>query len=134
MSLTDAAKQLGRGSEIICDWLGNDGRTVLYETAQNRADVCTGRISGKACPHNVPENIVAGFVGDSVKRLLEIKNKANLRVQGEKSLRGCDVCGCNLRLKIHVPFAHIKKFTPQEELDRHPEFCWMQKENKTEIK
>lgn len=133
MSLSDISKKLGRGSQIICDWVGNDGRTVPRETAQDRADVCTGRISGSPCPHNVQENLIIGLMGESVRHLLEVKNKASLRVQGEKKLRGCDVCGCHLRLKVHVPMEHLLKFTPKDEIESHPEYCWMRTETKGKI-
>ena len=130
MSLIELASKMGKGTEIVFSWLGAGGNTVPQHEAQNRSDVCTGRLSGVACPNNVSENFFVGQAGESVRKLLEIKNGARLRVQGEKSLGNCAVCKCHLRTKIWTPMEHIRKHTTDDELKQLPALCWQRTETK----
>jgi len=130
MNLVESARKLGVGTEIIFSWLGAGGNTVLQNEAQTRGDICTGRLSGSPCPNNVAENFFVGSAGEAVKKLLEVKNGNQLRIQGEKSLHSCKVCKCHLRTKIWTPMEHITKHTSPDELRALPEFCWQRVETK----
>lgn len=118
-------------NRIRRDWLGEGGEPVAPELSQARADVCTGRLTGKRCPSNYQGswlyNIVTSIVINSQMKLRRI---LNLKVEGEDTLRTCEICGCKLALKIHVPFRHLYRHTTPEQFSKFPDFCWLQKELK----
>lgn len=117
------------GAKTLIEWLG-EGATHDPK-AQDRADVCTGRLSGKPCPHNysgrwlLPETLAVSF-----KACVEIKTHLKLTVEGEDRLGWCEICNCNLPLKVHVPLKTILNHTPAETLGKFPEFCWIKNESK----
>ena len=106
------------GAAIIRDWLGSGGVPVERDVAQQRADVCSG------CKHN-NLGISMASVMPVLKKLIEIKNKEHLRVNGEKSLGTCGICHCNIPTKIWTPIEHIENHTTKDEM---PESCWISRE------
>ena len=62
-----------------------------------------------------------------VRRQIELKNKLNLRVNGEKSLHICGGCLCVLKLKVWAPIKFIAQTTDMTKL--HPD-CWQISESK----
>lgn len=129
--LLEIAKKYAKGLQIVSDWLGEGGVTVDHATAQHRADICTGRNSDHRCPFNVVEPGAAKVAGESLKKLVEIKNSSQLRVQGEKSLAMCSACRCHLATKVWVPIRHVKKHTPNAVIAMLPFHCWQRKEMET---
>lgn len=121
-------KQAQQMYEIISDWLGEGGRPVHPDHSQKRADVCL------KCPKNNTsvsfESRFKGAVAAKIKRLIEIKNQMNLRVNGEKSLGVCDVCECVLKLKAHVPIKHIVENMDDVTMNDFPDDCWQKTEAK----
>ena len=112
---------------------------LFQETAQKDAtgivpDVCTGRISGAPCCHNLPESAVESFIGEALKKIIEIKNEAGFDGEklfrcGNKSLGVCSiVCKCHLATKVFTPMKHIRKFTSDEEFKKLPGYCWQRTE------
>lgn len=129
MNLLQIAEKYQDGKNIMLDWLGDGGAVVPTADAQARADICTGRTSGAPCCHNFPESAVESFIGEALKKIIEIKNEAGLRVQGNKSLGVCSVCKCHLATKVFTPMKHIRKFTSDEEFKKLPGFCWQRTES-----
>lgn len=129
--LLDIANKYVKGARIISDWLGAGGVTVDRELAQDRADICSGRNSDHRCPFNVSEPGAAAIAGESLKKLVEIKNDAQLRVQGEKSLGMCGVCNCHISTKVWTPIRHVKKHTTDGIAAALPFHCWQRKEMET---
>ena len=121
MNLIERAKQFKVGAETIMEWLGAGAITVHPTLAQSRANICL------KCPLNVHESSITEAMAAAIKKQVEIKNKLQLRVNGEKSLLSCSACGCVTRLKIWVPLENI---LPEPE-DRHKfdENCWLLKES-----
>ena len=120
MNLIERAKQFKEGAQTIMDWLGAGAQKVHPTLAQSRADVCL------RCPLNVKQSAMTEAMADAVKKQVEIKNRLQLRVKGEKSLLSCAACGCVTRLKIWLP---IENILPEDQ-ERHkfdPE-CWIFKE------
>jgi hypothetical protein len=128
-TLSAIAEKYQNGKGILSDWLGSGAATVPAALAQARANICTGKAGGRPCPSNTRESGLEHLFGEGLKKIVEMKNQAQLRVDGEKSLFGCDVCGCHLRTKIWTPMEHIKKHTPDAELMKHPTYCWLRREN-----
>lgn len=127
MSLWDDAKKF---SATAVEWWGDGGHPD--PRAQDRADVCSGRLTGNPCPHNYQGGwIMPQKVADTVRRWFELKNHLKLRVEGEEKLGHCEICNCGLSLKIHVPRQTTLNHTPDEEYAKLPEWCWMRTESET---
>jgi hypothetical protein len=109
MSLLDIAHKYKNGAIAITSWLGAGGVPVAQAIAQNRANVCL------KCPHNNDNFKPAEIVASAIRRVIEIKNDSKLRVDGEKSLKTCDICLCPLRTKIWTPIDIIQKGVTEEE-------------------
>lgn len=120
MNLLDRAKKLAEGAQIISEWLGSGAVTVLPNMAQRRANTCI------ACPMNIKGGVVTEAVALAVKRQVELKNKLNLRVDGEKKLGRCSACLCESRLKIWIPLQRI--LPDADELPKFSENCWLRNE------
>lgn len=120
--------------ETTRQWFGEGGHPD--PRAQDRGDVCSGRLSGNPCPYNYRGGwIVPKKVADTIRRFVEIKNHLKLRVEGEERLGHCEVCQCELSFKIHYPLNVIMNHTSAEEYAKfppnaeHPEFhCWLKTE------
>lgn len=125
MNLFERAKQLGLGLVHITTWLGAGGEPADRGTAQERADICNGdNPTGRRCENNVEMDNVTPAVADAVRKTIEVKNKLELRVRGEKMLRHCTACGCVLRLLVHEPQERVRKQLTAEEIDKLPKWCW----------
>jgi len=116
MSILDQVKSIPHGLSIITRWLGSGGNVCGLEEAQRRADICL------KCKNNVQGMALSSAVATAVKTHLEVKNKLNLRVKGEKSLGACAVCTCQLRLLIHEPIDKVRSEIQPGEV--HPGHCW----------
>jgi hypothetical protein len=96
--------------------------------AQKRANTCINGENGEGCPFHVPLGIVKKTIALAIKKQVELKNRLNLRVSGEKSLQKCSGCGCVLRLKVWMPVENLGM--DENELQSYPGFCWMRTEQK----
>lgn len=108
--------------EMLQDWLGEGMVPVSRIQAQQRANVCL------QCPKNEEGRIDEFFkapVAAFIRKQIEAKNGMKLRVDGEKRLHICSVCGCILRLKPWVPAKHLKEVTDAETLKSFPSNCWV---------
>lgn len=122
MNLLDQISHIRDGATIIADWLGDGGQTVDLETAQRRADVCL------KCPKHGPGSPFTEAAALAVKKTLELKNKLNLRVKGEKQLQTCQACNCVMRLKIWMPEGRVQQVTDSESFELMPGNCWVRTE------
>lgn len=117
-NLLKQARQLYRTRAA---WLGEGGQPA--PEAQDRAYICM------QCPHNVErpfEEVFKGTVADMVRRQLELRAKLELHVEGEARLHVCGLCGCLLRLKVHVPLHIARENTP--DWQNYPSYCWLTKD------
>lgn len=117
-TLIKQAKQL---YAIRAAWLGEGGMPAPL--AQERSEVCM------QCPHNKPrrfEELFKGPVAKIVRMQLELRSKLELRVEGEEKLHTCDLCGCWLKLKVHVPLRIAREGTP--DWQQFPTWCWLRNE------
>ena len=118
VNLWDQARKIPHGIEVIAEWLGSGGHVVDKDEAQRRADICL------KCPLNQSTPILTAAVAAAVKKHLEVKNGLGLRVNGEKQLGMCEVCGCALRLKIHCPDDKVLSESTPDEQSQYPDYCW----------
>jgi hypothetical protein len=119
MSFFDTVSKYKRGFDIIADWLGSGAAPVTQEEAQERADICI------PCPRNKGSTLTDGIAA-AIKSSIELKNSLQLRVDGEKSLLGCEVCLCSNRLQVWTPETHFSNI-PKSEASKYPEPCWKRK-------
>jgi hypothetical protein len=115
------------GMAILRDWLGDGGQPVEKSHAEARSRLCL------QCPEHRPAKWWEIFFKDpvarSIRRTLEIKRKADLRLTIEESLGMCRVCGCCMRLKCWTPAAYIAEHTSEEKLAEYPKTgCWIRTE------
>ncbi|MGV1047663.1 MAG: hypothetical protein ACOYD4_03940 [Solirubrobacterales bacterium] len=122
--LFERVRHIPHGVEVITKWLGSGGQVVDREESQARADICNGKKSGTPCEHNVHGEPVTKAVALAVKQFLAIKSSISLRVDGEKSLGTCKVCGCVLRLQVHEPQDKVFRELSEEEIATLPDHCW----------
>lgn len=122
MSWVDRAKAYRDGARILKDWWVGGTFPVDRELAQSRADVCL------KCPMNGDGSGITNSIANAIKEQVELKNKLQLRVMGEKSLKTCKACLCVIRLKIWLPLVNLKRYSDEEEMKRYHEDCWMLKE------
>lgn len=118
MNLLDQARKIPDGVKHITEWLGAGGTVCGVDEAQKRADIC------KTCPKNEKGFVVTTAVAMAIKKHLELKNHLKLRVQGEKKLNTCKVCGCVLRLIIWEKIELIRSQMSEEERSATPSHCW----------
>lgn len=112
----------GVGIATLKDWLGDGGVPVSQGHAEERALVC------EICPKNKPGNWWDWIAREVVQVVLSqrrAKAALELRVQCEEDLHFCDVCHCDLKTKVFVPFDHIAKRTKEETWKALPDHCWM---------
>ncbi len=96
------------GARTLLDWSDDGFAAVPAALSQARADICTGRISGHPCPHNINSTIkIPDTVAGLVQAQIEKKNGMKLTVEGEADLHICKLCLCILPLKVHVPLPTI---------------------------
>lgn len=114
---------------ILLEWTVS-GRVVDEDEAQDRADICTGRKTGNPCPKNKEDFQLAEDIAAFFKQHVELKNKMQLRVQGEKQLYTCAGCGCPLKTKVWLEWRYVKP--DAEEKNKFDQRCWLLKPNPTE--
>ena len=122
MNLWQNITKLGKGAEIIKNWLGSGGVTVSQEQAQSRANVCL------QCPMNSDGHAFTEGLANAIKDHIEFKNTHGLRVEGEKSLHTCKICLCALRLKVWCPTELLERRMTREEFEQYPGNCWLDSE------
>lgn len=102
-------------------WLGDGGKPVPQQEAQQRANICL------RCPLNKDKglsHLIAEGAASIVHRQMEIKHRLRLHVEGEQNLHICDACDCVMNLKVWVPMKHILDNTDTKDLHEN---CWIRK-------
>src|SRR6187399_2318335 len=106
MGWTNRIAQTTNFLAVRKSWFGDGGEPVSTELAQARADVCL------KCPMNYKGDwIWAMATRIAINAQSQLRRMMNLKVNGEENLKTCEACGCVLRLKVHVPIAHIYRHT-----------------------
>lgn len=107
---------VSRFFNTVKEFISQGGDLVDQDTAEKRAACCV------ACPNNVP---IKGCMGCSglIPKLLKLVKGA--KTTHDNNLRGCSVCGCQLKAKVHLP-ASVK--APGDEALEFPDWCWVAQE------
>lgn len=116
-------RQANQGRKILHDWLGEGGQPVPLEQAQARADICA------ACPRNYRGAWLWNMVTSlAISAQMKLRAVMQIQLPNENAINVCEVCGCQLKLKVHVPFDHIYKHTHDEHFAAFPAHCWIRRE------
>lgn len=121
-----SARYLANGARAWLEFLGPEQKPVEAELSQKRASICY------KCPLNRPAKgwieTITTEAAKATKTYFRIKDKLNLRVDGEERLGICNACWCPLKLKIHMPIDHITDNTEDEVMAEFHKDCWVLKE------
>jgi len=113
-------EQVVGGTRTLVDWAAHGLTKVSQELADSRANICT------RCYYNVAIGGVCGSCGHLQNLAAQFTH--GRRTPSDPFLRACAVCHCSLQVKIWVPVESIDKGTPEESLNKYPEFCWQKQE------
>lgn len=110
------------GLSLVREWLGDGLEPVGREEAERRAEICAG----------CGENQRPGFGGKMLARaaqavaaLVEAKHEMRLGTSRDGELQQCNVCRCDLKLKVWVPLEHVRMGTTEQEMKAFPDVCWV---------
>lgn len=120
-----AASRLKSVSEILADWLGEGGKPVDSSLSEGRAAICA------ACPYNKPYSnfSITSMAAKTIKSFMDAKNKLSLTTPHDEKLGNCEICGCDLALKVHVPIENVMAGTDDGLLQLFPDgVCWIRTE------
>lgn len=121
-SVAARSENIADGAAILLEWLGSGGQGVDGALATKRAENCA------LCPQNGKGDWTTYFTAPAaaiIRRQLHQKDGLKLTTPLDDSLGVCKACSCPLKLKVHVPLAHITAHTRPEVLTRLDPRCWM---------
>lgn len=122
-----SARQRAESAAVtITSWLGDGGKPVPKELALERASICA------ACPYNAEAKLfdLSKPAAATIKALLALKGTMNLTTPLDDKLGVCQICGCNLPLKVHTPIKNVLAGTDQDILKLFPDgICWIRSES-----
>jgi hypothetical protein len=105
------AAEVLRFLKTIFNWVRMDGaKFVPMEEAERRAKICA------SCPMNVT---VSGCLGCSGVATLVKQIRGDRRTKYDGQLHACNVCGCELKVKVLVPSEVIDNRGLE-----YPSHCW----------
>jgi len=94
--------------------LAEGGKLVEPVEAERRAAICA------KCPHNQK---VSGCFGCQNVGNLVLKAIGSRATSYDAALQQCNICGCSLAAKVHVPLEIIQQTQAREY--EFPEWCWL---------
>jgi len=109
--------QVVSGTRTLSAWMVS-GEFADDETATQRAKVCA------SCPLNQePLGCASCKKIDIAQLVFSIIGK---RVTAfDHVLKACEPCGCDLKVKVHVPLNIIKNKMPESVINKLPKHCWV---------
>jgi len=110
---------------VLLNWLGAGGKPVDKQIAEERAAICI------TCPKNVAlrwwEAMTKDPIAEAMRVALEVKHGMVISTSKDEQLGVCQICGCCLPLKVHVPMEHIKDVLKDNSFSDAPDYCWIKK-------
>jgi hypothetical protein len=108
----------------IREWSAKGFEFVSSEEAARRAAICAG------CPKNVEVHGCSGCSGvvshvrDLLNRRVNFRGRQSHETPFDEQLKNCEVCGCVLEVKVHLPLG-IATYAKPPGGREYPEHCWM---------
>lgn len=111
------------GTRVLAAWIAGGRHYVENDLASQRAATCI------ACPENVEP---LGCHGCNSKTLIEVVRSVvgSRTTPHDAKLRACQVCGCDLKAKVHLPHDVLWRHMPVEQKYQLPQHCWLLTEPK----
>lgn len=105
---------------MLVSWLGSSRRPVAAPEARRRVLMCGG------CPNSVRQSKVPPVVARALKQVAGLRHKLGCTLP-ETTENFCRGCGCQIAMKVWVPYEHIKAWQRTEEIEKiravKPD-CW----------
>lgn len=110
-------------ADWLMDWLKNGGDRMDMTEVNRRSAICAD------CPHNVESPgcrrcgglaKLARGVGEIAQTIGSLQPSTH-----HDRLKTCDVCGCALQVKIHIPKHVILPHMTETQIANLPDFCWL---------
>lgn len=120
--MLQSLRNVAAGPKLLSEWLGNGGVPVDNNLAESRAKVCTN------CPQNQKGDWTSFFTVPTaafIRAQLSMRQDMALATSSDERLGVCVACGCPLKLKVHVPASHIKKYTSEAVRKALDPQCWI---------
>lgn len=111
---------------ILRSWLGSGAEPVSSNLSTSRATICS------ACPYNKPASMfdLSKPAAAAIGLLMKLKGQKLIATPLDDSLGVCEICGCDLKTKVHTPIDHIKAGTDPDLMSLFPEgICWIRSES-----
>jgi hypothetical protein len=111
------------GMAVFARWIASGCKTAEQKEVDRRALVCS------RCYLNVN---ISGCVGCQKLVAEVVHNKSS---KYDFALRGCAVCQCVLKAKVHFPLQNLLDSEDQSQQEMYPSHCWLKKggENYREV-
>lgn len=107
------------GTKTIVEWWLKEGKAVVPEAeSEARAAKCI------QCHFNQPIRDCPSCSSQKLDDFI-VWLGGQKPTRYDSGLRGCQICGCALRLKVHIPLAVLTKNEPQHVKDQYPDWCWL---------
>lgn len=112
--------QDAKGAASLMSWLGSGGEPVQRDQAKFRGNTCL------KCPLNgALRRSFESKVALAIREQEQVRKGLDLSFPFDPSLKFCQACGCQLRLKIWVPLKHMQS---ENDSKTFPTHCWMRTE------
>jgi hypothetical protein len=114
--------QVYNGTTTLASWAFKGFPKVDQATATARGDICSRcyynvSVSGVCASCSHLQNLAAAFTQGRV-------------TAADHYLKACAVCRCSLRVKVWATIEAISAGTPDTDLPKYPDFCWIKNELK----
>ena len=130
MSLLKEIARDVEGIKVLKDWLGDGATPVDRKLAENRAVVCTDCVKNvRTRWWNFPQYL-KDKVASAIRYQIEMKRELKMEVPNEAELGTCDVCRCNMPLKVWTPIQYMVEHHGADKMDEFPDWCWQRIESK----
>jgi len=103
-------------------WLSGAERVEDTEIVRRSLKCVSGGPGGQTCQYNRPPDDCDCSGKFSVTGLLE-KIVGGKWSKWDGCLYSCKLCGCDLKAKVRLPLAVLKKH--EKEGIQYPEYCWL---------
>lgn len=112
------------GTRVLAAWIAGGRHYVENDLASQRAATCTSGFNGQPCPENVEP---LGCSGCNSKTLTEVVRSVvgSRTTPHDAKLRACQVCGCDLKAKVHLPHSILWQHMPAAQKQLLPAHCWL---------
>jgi hypothetical protein len=119
VAVAEKIKRAAQAAAVPIDWISGGGKIVPPELANRRASICA------PCVKNTEQPWYVQAAAKVIEKVIQARADVKLQTDYDDKLKGCDVCNCIMRLKVHTPLDVILRGTKPEVMAEFPEWCWI---------